>query len=177
MISNEIANPLTKTVFVSGNFNILHPGHLRLLRFARELGDRLVVGVQSDRLAGESAHVLEDLRLEGVRSNIFVTESFLIDESVEKVIDRLRPDFVVKGKEHETRPNPELEMLSRYGGQLVFSSGEAVFSSVDLIRKDLVPIGPTVSHPPTEFLARHGIDSSDVVSKVNDFVKLQVCDW
>ena len=134
-----------------------------------------MVAVQSDRLAGEYAHVPEDLRLEGVRSNVFVTESLLIDEPVEEVIERLRPDFVVKGKEHETRPNPELEVLSRYGGQLVFSSGEAVFSSVDLIRKDLMPIGRTVGPPPVEFLSRHGIDPSGVVSKINEFLALRVC--
>ena len=40
------------TVFVSGNFNVLHPGHLRLLRFAKEYGAHLTVGVVSDRLAG-----------------------------------------------------------------------------------------------------------------------------
>ena len=50
--SNLDGTAMTRTVFVSGNFNVLHPGHLRLLRFAGELGDRLIVGVQSDRLAG-----------------------------------------------------------------------------------------------------------------------------
>jgi len=38
-----------KTVFVSGHFNVLHPGHLRLLRFAKECGDRLIIGLISDR--------------------------------------------------------------------------------------------------------------------------------
>ena len=61
-----------RTVLVTGNFNILHPGHLRLLRFARECGDRLVVGVHSDRLAGNAAHIPEAMRLDGVRSNSFV---------------------------------------------------------------------------------------------------------
>ena len=42
-----------KIVFVSGFFNIVHPGHLRLLRFAAECGDYLVVGVYND-LAGNS---------------------------------------------------------------------------------------------------------------------------
>ena len=37
-----------KIVFVSGQFNIIHPGHLRLLRFAKECGDKLVVAINSD---------------------------------------------------------------------------------------------------------------------------------
>jgi cytidyltransferase-like protein len=62
-----------QTVFVSGNFNILHPGHLRLLRFARELGDHLIVGVNSDNYGGDTVHVSEQLRLEGVQSNNWVS--------------------------------------------------------------------------------------------------------
>lgn len=41
-----------KTVFISGNFNILHPGHQRLINFARDFGERLVIGVNSDETSG-----------------------------------------------------------------------------------------------------------------------------
>ena len=71
-----------KTVFVSGRFNVLHPGHVRLLQFARECGDRLVVGVEPDSLAGHDAHVPEQLRLEGVRSCSYVDEAFVLTGSV-----------------------------------------------------------------------------------------------
>ncbi|MAG70444.1 MAG: ADP-heptose synthase [Acidobacteria bacterium] len=166
---------LAKTVFLSGNFNTLHPGHLRLFRLGRELGDELIVGVQSDRLAGAAAHVPEGLRIDGVRSISFVSSAFLVDEPVEKVIERLRPDFVVKGYEHEGRMNPELEVLNGYGGKLVFSSGEAVFSSLDLIRMDLVNENRRLSTVPKEFLARNGIETRDVVAQVGEFGRLRVC--
>ena len=104
-----------KTVFVSGHFNVLHPGHLRLLRFAKECGSRLVVGVESDRIAGDAAHVLEKLRLEGVQSISWVDEAFIMDEPLVAAIERLRPDIVVKGKEHELRLNPEVAALEQYG--------------------------------------------------------------
>src|SRR5947209_5679982 len=126
----------SRTVFVSGNFNVLHPGHLRLLRFARECGERLIVAVNSDRIAGNAAHVPELLRLEGVQSNSWVDEAFVMDTAVTEVIARLRPDVVVKGKEHEARFNPELTALEQYGGRLLFSSGETMFSSLDLLRKE-----------------------------------------
>ncbi len=165
----------SRTVFVSGNFNILHPGHLRLLRFARELGDHLIVGVRSDRIAGSAAHVPAQLRLEGILSNTFVDEAILVDEPVGAVVDRLRPDIVVKGKEHENRSNPELEVLNRYGGQLVFSSGDAVFSSLDLIRRDLVDEKRRIGSVPTEYLMRHGIENKDVLARVEEFRTLRVC--
>ncbi len=165
----------TRTVFVSGNFNILHPGHLRLLRFASELGNRLIVGVQSDRIAGSAAHVPAPLRLEGISSSTFVDEVILIDEPVAAVVKRLRPDIVVKGKEHENRPNPEQEVLKQYGGELVFCSGETVFSSLDLIRLDLTGEDNRLSRPPEEYLLRHGIVPADVVQLIEDFQTLRVC--
>ncbi len=164
-----------RTVFVAGNFNVVHPGHLRLLRFARECGERLVVGVYSDRLAGSAAHVPERLRLEGVQSNSWVDEAFVMDEVVTEAIDRLRPDIVVKGKEHESVFNPELQVLERYGGRLLFSSGETVFSSVDLLRKEFFATDLRSISLPNDFMARHGIDPSALQRLLQQFSSLKVC--
>lgn len=79
----ENKNKLT-TVLVSGNFNVLHPGHIRLLRFAKESGDYLIVAVESDRIAGSAAHVPEDLRIEGIKSNSWVNDA---KELYDKVIN------------------------------------------------------------------------------------------
>jgi rfaE bifunctional protein kinase chain/domain len=166
---------MTRTVFVSGNFNVIHPGHLRLFRFARELGDRLIVGVQSDRLAGDASHVAQDLRLEGVESISFVDQCFLFDEEVVGVIGRLRPDVVVKGNEHEGHSNSEAAVLAEYGGQLIFSSGEAVFSSVDLLKRDLDGEKRMVGFQPTDYLDRHGIKADRILSIIEQFNGLGVC--
>lgn len=163
------------TVFVSGCFNILHPGHLRLLRSAKEYGERLVVAVESDRLSGVAAHLPENLRLESVQSHGLVDEAFIVDEPIADIIDRLRPDVVVKGKEHEARHNPELAALQHYGGRLVFSSGETHFSSLDLIRKEFRAFDPRSISLPTDYLARHAIDKSRLVALLDDFAGLKVC--
>ena len=122
-----------KTVFISGNFNILHPGHLRLFRFSKEIADKLIVGVLSDKLAGSNSLVSQELRLESVQSNSFVNEAFIINDSLESAIRNIKPDFILKGKEHEQKFNIEEELLKEFRGDLVFSSGEVVFSSFDLI--------------------------------------------
>jgi rfaE bifunctional protein kinase chain/domain len=163
------------TVFVSGNFNVLHPGHLRLLRFAKEYGARLMVGVLSDRLAGSGAHVPEQMRLEGIQSNSWVDEAFIVDEPIPEVIARLRPDFVVKGKEHESRFNPEFAALEKYGGKLLFSSGETVFSSLDLIRKEFQDLDSRSIGLPIDYLTRHGIEQQRLVTLARRFSKLRVC--
>ena len=90
-----------KVSFISGKFNVVHPGHLRLFRHAKEITDYLVVGVFANdyHLAGEIL-VPDHDRLEGVRANIWVDEAILITD-VEKTVAELKPDVVLKGKEHE----------------------------------------------------------------------------
>ena len=172
-MNQDMTKPIT--VFVSGHFNILHPGHLRLLRSAKELGDRLVVAVESDRLAGAAAHLSESLRLEGVQSHSLVDDAFIVDEPIAEAILRLRPDIVVKGKEHELRHNLELAALEQYHGQLVFSSGETLFSSLDLIRREFQNFDPRSISLPSDYLSRHSIEKARLVSLLSSFSTLNVC--
>lgn len=175
MIAVKKSNMPNIVVLVTGNFNILHPGHLRLLRFARDCGDKLIVGVFSDLIAGSAAHVPENLRLEGVQSNNWVDEAFIVDEPITDIIVRVRPDIVVKGKEHELRFNPELAVLESYGGRLLFSSGEMVFSSLDLIRKEFKNIDTRSITLPNEYLARHGVTKERITYLLQQFSRLKVC--
>ena len=166
---------LGNVVLVSGNFNVLHPGHMRLLRFARECGNRLLVAVYSDRVAGKDAHVPETLRLEGVQSNGWVDEAFLMDEPIADVIARFRPDIVVKGKEHEHAFNPELQALEQFGGRLLFSSGESVFSSLDLLRKEFLEANFRSISLPAEYMERHGIGITRLQGLLQQFASVKVC--
>ena len=164
-----------KTVLVSGSFNVLHPGHLRLLRFAKESGDHLTVAVQSDRLAGKAAHVHEHLRLEGIQSINWVDEALIYDDSLISLIQRMRPDIVVKGREHESRFNPELTILEQQGARLVFSSGETFFSSMDLIRKEFLGVESHSISLPKSYMHRHNIDPSRLINLINQFSNLKLC--
>jgi cytidyltransferase-like protein len=57
-----------KTVFISGNFSVLHPGHIRLFHLAKRLGQKLVVGINSDLSVVSSMKVPLDLRIESLKS-------------------------------------------------------------------------------------------------------------
>ncbi|MFZ4428568.1 MAG: PfkB family carbohydrate kinase, partial [Saprospiraceae bacterium] len=162
-----------KKVFVSGNFNILHPGHLRLFRFARELGERLIVGVYSDRIAGRGILVPEQLRLEALQSNSWIDEVLLVDRPLEEVIRELRPAIVVKGKEHEALFNIERAILEEYGGKLVFSSGEAVFSAFDLIRGEF-DRQQALFRLPADYMARHDLGPVQMAGRIQQFRALRV---
>ena len=161
-----------RIVFVSGNFNIIHPGHLRLLKFAAECGDFLVVGVTGD--AAASVTIPAQMRLEGIRAIGFVGHAFLMEETPKSFIARLKPAVVVKGKEYENRVNPEREALEAYGGTLLFSSGEVRFSSIDLMQRELLETNFSSINKPMEFPHRHGFNFSYLMGVVRDFSQLNV---
>lgn len=85
-----------KTVFIPGNFIVIHPGHLRLFQLARELGDEVVVGIYSDRRVSGRNLVPHAIRLESVDSNSLVDRAIIIDEPIEDLIKRLKPDIVLR---------------------------------------------------------------------------------
>lgn len=170
----EAAATANRIVFVSGTFNIVHPGHLRLLRFAAECGDYLVVGVLDDRLA-TNAQLDQGMRLEGVAAISWVDHAFVLHDAPHDFVAELRPAVVVKGKEHESGNNLELALVQSYGGKLLFGSGDMTFSSLDLIRKETELIDYSSIIRPKEFIERHGISISGLKSVLEQMQSLKVC--
>ena len=83
-----------ETTFVSGVFNILHPGH-RIFRFRHESKQKLIIGVLSDKLAGQ-AYMPEDVRLAAVKAYSKLAHVILITSDLKKVLSDYRPNLVVK---------------------------------------------------------------------------------
>ena len=162
-------------IFVYGNFNIVHPGHLRLLRFAKSLNGNLHVAVSSDKIAGESGHVPEKLRLEALSTNNWVDHAFIYKEPIIEVIKKLKPHIVVKGKEYESQHNEESGVIASYGGRLVFSSGDVSFSSLDLLRKEMTSASNLSVLDPVKFNKRHDIDKARISSIIKKFKSKSVC--
>ncbi|MFZ3053683.1 MAG: PfkB family carbohydrate kinase [Sulfuricurvum sp.] len=161
-----------KKVFVYGDFNILHPGHLRFLKFAKESGNYLTVGINSDALSSNKG-INQDVRLESMKATSYVDEAFILDISAIEYIKVHKPDIVVKGKEHENKENPELEVISSYGGKLLFSSGEIAFSSMDLLREEFLSSNYNVKHS-SKYIKRHDFKLDDLKKIVNKFSTLNV---
>jgi len=166
------AHQARKIVFVSGNFNVVHPGHLRLLNFAAECGDFLVVGVNNDGVA--NTHVPEDLRLEAVQSISVVDFAFIQRCPAEQLISMLRPAVVVKGKEYEEVRNAEAAAVESYGGKLLFGSGDVKFSSLDLLQRELMETTFSTIRKPTDYPRRHDFAIKDLREVVRKFSDLKV---
>jgi len=166
------AHGARRLVFVHGNFNVVHPGHLRLLNFAAECGDFLVVGVSQDGAA--NTHVPEALRLEAVQSISVVDYAFIQRCPTEQLIPVLRPAVVVKGKEHEDAVNPEAAVVESYGGKLMFGSGDVKFSSFDLLQRELMETNFSTIRKPADYPDRHAFAVKDLAATVKRFAGLKV---
>ncbi len=164
---------LGKLVLVTGDFNILHPGHIRLLRFAKECGDTLVVSVNGDQLITSSQYNDEVHRSDIVASLEFVDYCFVGNLPVVDLVNSLRPHAVVKGREYEEQYNPEKIPLERIGGKLVFSSGythqksSSVFSRY--AEQALINVDKL-----SDYMSRHKITIGAIDSLLQNFEKLRV---
>jgi len=161
-----------RIVFLSGDFNVIHPGHLRIINYAASCGDFLVVGVNSDKIGWSM--VDEHLRCEGVAAISVVGHAFILTEPATEFIRILRPDVVVKGQEFTKIFNPELEVVESYGGALLFSSGDVRFSTRDLLAREINGAPDLGIVKPVDYLKRHNIHSADLDQALGDFSKLRL---
>ena len=114
-----------RCVFTNGCFDILHIGHIRYLQEARELGDYLVVAINSDdsvrQLKGSPRpFVTQDERAEMLAALESVDYVTVYEElTAEAVIDLLRPEIYVKGGDYRPDSIVEAPLVRSYGGQVV----------------------------------------------------------
>lgn len=161
-----------KIVFVSGNFYALHPGHVRLLRFAAECGTELVVGVNN--ISPGTGFPPPHERVEALKELGFVNQVVLLEQGLRPFLEELRPDIVVKGKEFETRDNPEEPIISAYGGKILFSSGESTYSARELLLRDAEHDTRPRLRIPSSFAARHACTGGDLKKIIERFAGLKV---
>lgn len=131
-------------VHCHGCFDIVHPGHLRYLQFARQQGDVLVVSLTGDNAIeksdGTRPFVPQEFRAESLAALEFVDHVVIEDgPTAEPVIAALRPDVYIKGKEYEESHHPgflsEKILVEQCGGRVIFSSGDVVFSSTTIVQE------------------------------------------
>src|SRR5262249_51683233 len=111
---------------------------------------------------------------ESVRAIGVVDQAAILPVAPEDFIRLLKPAIVVKGKEHESQHNSELEALNEYGGKLLFSSGEVQFSSRELLQRELHETNFSTIVKPLDFIKRHDFAISDLIPIVQRFADLRV---
>lgn len=164
-----------------GCFDIVHPGHIRHLSDAADQGDILIVSVTSDRQVDKGIGrpvVPEELRCESLAALAMVDYVLVDSESwAGPLLDKIRPDVYVKGLEYSTNNDPrflrEKQIVEDYGGVVVYTSGEVVYSSSRL-HQEYLGGDEFVAARLQSLLDRHGIDLPSSLARVQSFVGLKL---
>jgi rfaE bifunctional protein kinase chain/domain len=131
-----------KVIMCHGVFDVVHPGHLRHLLYAKDKADLLVASITADRHITKGIfrpHVPQELRALNLAA--FEMVDYVVIDLNEKPLENLRllqPDFFAKGYEYTAdgghpRTHEEIDVVSAYGGEVIFTPGDIVYSSSRLI--------------------------------------------
>ncbi len=111
-------------VFTNGCFDILHVGHAQYLAAARQKGDLLIVGLNSDdsvrELKGSKRPLVTENERAEVLSYLEMVDYVVIFEELtaESIISTLKPDIYVKGGDYKIEDLPEAKTVKEYGGKI-----------------------------------------------------------
>jgi rfaE bifunctional protein nucleotidyltransferase chain/domain len=171
-----------KIVHCHGVFDLLHIGHIKHLEAARKLGDALVVTITPDRFVNKGPHrpaFPERLRAEALAS-LACVDLVAVNEwpTAVETIQRLRPDFYVKGvvreagkRDHTDAIDKEANAVQAVGGQMVLTD-EETFSASTLINRFMDVFTPETKTFLEQFRARH--TPEEIVGCLQAIRKLKV---
>jgi rfaE bifunctional protein kinase chain/domain/rfaE bifunctional protein nucleotidyltransferase chain/domain len=131
-----------KVIMCHGTFDLVHPGHIRHLIYAKSKADILVASLTTDQHISKADYrpfVPEDLRAMNLAA-LETVDYVVIDEN-ETPLENLgiiQPDYFAKGYEYNKdglhpKTREEVEVLESYGGEVIFTPGDIVYSSSRII--------------------------------------------
>ncbi len=123
-VADELRTAGKRIVVTNGCFDILHVGHVRVLDAARQLGDVLIVGLNSDesvrKLKGPTRPVNSEMDraevLANLRSVDFVT--VFTEDTADELLKAIKPDIYAKGADYTVSSLPETKTVESFGGQI-----------------------------------------------------------
>jgi rfaE bifunctional protein kinase chain/domain len=134
-----------KVIMCHGTFDLVHPGHVRHLMFAKSKGSVLVASLTSDAHISKANYrpfVPQQLRAMNLAA-LEVVDYVVIDEQPTPLdnLAYLRPDYFAKGYEYtggslHPKTQEEVDVLSTYGGEILFTPGDIVYSSSRFIENE-----------------------------------------
>jgi len=134
-------------VFTNGVFDLLHPGHLRYLQYARSLGDALIVGINSDRSVrankGSGRPITPETERTEILEALECVDAVVVFEQDTPlaVITALQPDVLVKGADWAEDAIVGRDVVEARGGRVVrapLAEGHSTTALVDRIRQSRV---------------------------------------
>lgn len=141
-IRRRIKNQNKKLVFTNGCFDILHSGHVDYLSKARQLGDYLMVGLNSDisvkNIKGEKRPIINEIERATLLDNLKCVDyvTFFNEDTPEQLISSLIPDILVKGADWDLDKIVGREIVEANGGNvktIQFSCNQSTSKIINLI--------------------------------------------
>lgn len=130
------------TVMVSGGFDPVHAGHIRMIRAAAEYGDVIVIANSDNWLFRKKGFVFMDFEkrveiLNAIKGVVLVDSVDDTDGTVCEAIRRLKPTFFANGGDRGRQNTPEQDVCQELGVELLWSIGgdQKLDSSSDLVKK------------------------------------------
>jgi D-beta-D-heptose 7-phosphate kinase / D-beta-D-heptose 1-phosphate adenosyltransferase len=127
--------------FTNGCFDLLHPGHISLLRQSKAQCDRLIVGINSDasvrRLKGEGRPIQNDASRALVLGSLASVDLVVIfgEDTPIVVIEALRPDLLVKGADYANKEVVGADVVRAHGGRVMLAALEDGHSTTATIAR------------------------------------------
>jgi rfaE bifunctional protein nucleotidyltransferase chain/domain len=170
-----------KIVHCHGCFDMIHPGHVRYLEFAKRQADVLVVSLTGDSQitkGDQRPFIPQELRAESLAALAAVDLVYVNPHPTAcELLRELQPDFYVKGREYEHSHDAgflaEREIVAGYGGRVLFSSGDVVFSSSRLIEA-LAPDAAFDHERLAVICRRHEVDRASLEALMARFAAMNV---
>jgi rfaE bifunctional protein nucleotidyltransferase chain/domain len=134
-----------RIILANGGFDLLHVGHVRYLRGAKELGGKLVVAINADEsvrmLKGEGRPIMPaEERAEIVAALEDVDAVVIFPETdVRAIIREIRPDIQAKGTDYTADSVPERDVVAEHGGRVEIVGDAKNHSTSEIIRSQLMP--------------------------------------
>jgi rfaE bifunctional protein kinase chain/domain len=173
--------PRTKKVIMChGTFDLVHPGHVRHLIYAKSKGDVLVASLTSDvhiAKANYRPYVPQALRAMNLAA-LEIVDYVIVDDNPEPIenILFLKPDLFAKGYEYHKegihpKTQQEMSALESYGGEVLFTPGDIVYSSSHIIEQGPPNLRGDKLHA---LLEAEGIQFGDLFSTLDSFAGVKV---
>ncbi len=130
-----------RVVFTNGCYDLLHPGHIKLLEAARSMGDALVVGLNSDEsvrtLKGAGRPVIPEQERAEILANLECVDAVLVFDELtpQKTVAALLPDILVKGGDWPGNQIVGREEVEAAGGEVVLIDVVEGYSTTEILRK------------------------------------------
>lgn len=130
-----------RIVMANGCFDVLHVGHVRYLKAAKDLGGKLIVAVNADDsvrgLKGEGRPVMPDNERAEILAALEPVDAVVIfsEPDVRALLDEIRPDIQAKGTDYTADSVPERDVVASYGGRVAIVGDPKDHSATGIIQQ------------------------------------------